>query len=358
MFRSLFRDAVKLQMRSDVTVGFCLSGGLDSSSIVSVASIMSLKPMQTFTARFRDRSMDEWHYARLLQQGKKVESHSVFVEPAEFWQALPEVVMAQEEPFGGPGVFSQWRLFKLIKENSVKVVLDGQGGDELLCGYAKYYYYSILDLLRDRRTIAALSAIIDGLVHGPQHRNFRAGRRYLPGLLNRAANQAGWLEPGFAESHSGRDLTHPARRVRAQQLMDVTQYSLPLLLRFEDRNSMAHSVEARVPFLDHRLVEFLVRLPTEYKVRGTESKVILRRALAANVPKEIIGRRTKLGFGGNYASWVEALEPILLSWLSQASRPVDRFVQPRALPEMIRQRDPTIFRIAILDAWMRAFGVQ
>lgn len=358
MFRSLFRDALKLQMRSDVPVGCCLSGGLDSSSLVSVASTMSLKPMQTFTARFQDSSMDEWHYARLLQRDRRVESHSIFIEPAEFWQALPEVVAAQEQPFGGPGVFAQWRLFKLIKENGIKVVLDGQGGDELLCGYAKYYYYAILDLLRDRRPIAALVAIIDGLVHGPQHRDFRAGVKYLPGFLHRAANQARWLAPGFAESHSEREVSHPTSRVRGQQLLDITQCSLPILLRVEDRNSMAHSVEARLPFLDHRLAEFLVRLPAQYKVQGTESKVILRRALAADVPKEIIRRRTKLGFGGSYASWVKALEPTLLSWSSQGSRPIDRFVRPGALPEMIRRHDPAIFRIVILDAWMRAFGVS
>jgi asparagine synthase (glutamine-hydrolysing) len=357
MFRSLFRDSLKLQMRSDVPVGCCLSGGLDSASVVSVASAMSPKPMQCFTARFRDGSMDEWRYARLLR-GRMVKSHSVFVEPAEFWQALPAVVTAQEQPFGGPGVFAQWRLFKLIKEKGIKVVLDGQGGDELLCGYAKYYYYSILDLLRDRRPIAALSAIIDGFTHGPQHRDFRAGVKYLPGFLHRAASQVGWLAPDFAASHSEQMLSHPTSRVRGQQLMDIKQYSLPVLLRFEDKSSMAHSVEARVPFLDHRLVEFLVRLPTEYKVRGTESKLVLRRALAADVPEQILRRRTKLGFGGSYASWVKALEPVLLSWLSQGSRPADRFLRLNALPEMIRQRDPAIFRIVILDAWMRAFGVS
>ena len=136
-FGRLFRDAIRLQMRSDVPVGSCLSGGLDSSAVVSIASRLGDRPMLTFTARFSDESMDEWSWAELIHRNSPVSAFSHVSDSRGFWRELPSLVRAQEEPFAGPGVYAQWCVMRLASEHGIRVVLDGQGGDELLCGYAR-----------------------------------------------------------------------------------------------------------------------------------------------------------------------------------------------------------------------------
>ena len=146
--------------------------------------------------------------------------------------------------------------------------------------------------------------------------------------------------------------------VREQQRLDLVTFSLPALLRFEDRNSMAHAVESRVPFLDPRLVEFCLDLPTEFKVKGGRSKRVLREAMVGEVPRKILERKSKLGFGGSYRSWVRDLAPQILAWASDPSSPVFRLVRPEAVRQLVRRGDPVVFRILILDAWMREFEVR
>lgn len=358
-FRTLFQDAIRLQMRSDVTVGSCLSGGLDSSSVVSAASAQSPVPMKTFTARFSDREMDEWRYVREIAKHKGVQLHSVFVEPSGFWSDLSSVVRAQEEPFGGPGVYAQWRLMQLIHSQGIRVVLDGQGGDELLCGYAKYFYFALQDLWRGRAIGQFFMGLIDGLFHGgPQLLDLSGAKRYLPRAFGALESRRILLQPAFVNGCRNVMVEQPAGDVSSQQLLDVTKFSLPILLRYEDKNSMAFSIEARVPFLDHRLVEFALGLPTEFKIRGSESKWILRRALHGLVPDMILDRRSKLGFGGTYRSWVAALNSPLSEWISSPTRPVDRFIKRKHLSRFVENRDPFVFRPLILDTWMREFQVE
>jgi asparagine synthase (glutamine-hydrolysing) len=357
-FHDLFHEAIRLQMRADVPVGCCLSGGLDSSSVVSVASSLSSYPMRVFTARFREKENDEWAYAQAVHQEKSVEPYYVFGDPKEFWLEIGELAKTQEEPFGGPGVFVQWRLMKLIKEQGIKVVLDGQGGDELLCGYAKYFYISLSEYLSNKLYGAVFTGLADAVLYGGSYLfSFGNATRYLPGRFGSSKKAHAIMHPEFERQFSSNGSKPLPKTVRSMQLVDILENSLPVLLRYEDKNSMAFSIEARVPFLDHRLVEFCVGLPTDFKIRKSLSKYILRQALKGEVPAKILNRRSKLGFGGDFRSWVQALSQEIVEWVRTPNRRVDRFVDRNNLASLVQNKDPLIFLPIILDAWMEAFDL-
>jgi asparagine synthase (glutamine-hydrolysing) len=329
---------------------------MDSSAVVGVASSLSPYRMKTFTARYRDPSMDEWQYARSVGAQAPIDNVAVFSEPMDFWDRCAEVVWSQEEPFAGPGVYAQWLVMRTIQSHEVRVVLDGQGGDELLCGYAKYFFFGLRDLWRQRQ-VARLAAILAmAAMNGGQHLlNFKAARRYLPGGPRAVALQL--FRPEFYRRHEGRTISHPRADLRSQQIIDIRTYGLPALLRYEDKNAMAHSVESRVPFLDHRLVEFALSLPLEHKLNGARSKRVMRDALNDVIPEMVLSRRTKLGFGGSFVSWMEALAPQFETWLdSKLELGIDRYVQRAAVREQLRRKDPAVFRAIILERWMERFG--
>jgi asparagine synthase (glutamine-hydrolysing) len=353
-FRSLFTDAVTLQMRSDVPVACCLSGGMDSSAIVSVASALHPDPMETFTACYADESMNEYHYARAVVLKTGARSTPLLVEPEQFWNCLRSVVRSQEEPFDNPSIFSQWLLMRRIKEAGIKVVLDGQGADELLCGYAKYFYYYLAELWAARHYAEFLRTGLLSLSNAGSHIfNLQAGRRYLPGYMKKKTRL---LQPEYRARFKNRCCERSDGDLRIQQKQDVLKYSLPVLLRFEDKNSMAHSIESRVPFLDHRLVEFALSLPADQKLHGAQSKFVMREAIGDLMPKEVLRRRSKLGFGGTFNSWAAALAPHFVRWFKARSLPVSKYVRKDHIAQLMQDRDPAIFPILILDTWLNEFG--
>jgi asparagine synthase (glutamine-hydrolysing) len=355
-FHDLFHDAIRFQMRADVPVACCLSGGLDSSSVLSVASRLSAYRMSAFTARFEDLSMDEWDWAQVMHRESPVDPVAAFVQPEAFLTELPALIRAQEEPITGPTVFAQWCVMKAIRASGFRVVLDGQGADELLCGYAKYHFWALMESVRKGHVLSATGAALDILLRGGSFLfDWRESGRYLRGNLIGRRKRGHLLQPAFAEALRTRAILVPTGGVVLHQLRDVTSYSLPVLLRYEDKNSMAHSVESRVPFLDHRLVEFCLSLPTEQKVRGSLAKLVLREGLVKDLPGPIRRRRSKLGFGGSFRSWVETLAPQLRLWASDEQRPVFRYVRPSAVRDLIRNRDPSVFRVLALDTWIEEF---
>lgn len=315
--------------------------------------------MSVFTARFEDASMDEWSWARIVHSESRVDPVEVQVGPRDFLENLAAVVRAQGEPFGTPSIYAQWAVMKAIAGRGLRVVLDGQGGDELLCGYAKFFYYGLLEQVRAGRWLSAIRWGASGLAGGGVRLfNWTGARRYLPGgvgtrFIREQLIRQDVLGGGRVSLQRGQGAD-----VREQQRLDMVRYGLPALLRFEDRNSMAHSVESRVPFLDPRLVELCLDLPTEFKIEGGRSKRILREAMVGEVPEKILKRRSKLGFGGSYRSWVGELEHEIVAWTSDSARPVFRLVRPEAVRLLARNRDPVVFRVMVLDAWMNEFGVR
>ena len=356
-FTDLLTDAVRLQMRADVTVGGLLSGGMDSSAVVGVASGMTSKRMHTFTARYEDPQMDEWRYAEAVAKCRGADIDPLLITPGDFWTGLPEVVRSQEEPFGGPTICSEWLLMRTIHRAGLRVVLNGQGGDEILCGYAKYYYYSLLEMWHQRRFASLVAALGIGLFNGGSHLlHFVDARRYVPAAIRHGVSRL--LRPEFRQAYGERNVARPWGDVRQQQILDLMQYSCPVLLRYDDKNAMAHSIESRVPLLDHRLVELAVSLPLAHKLFGAQTKWVMRVALKDLIPGIVLRRRTKLGFGGTFSSWVEPLEGRLRGWLDSRHLAVDPYVNRAGLGTQIDRRDPSVFRVLVLDKWLECYGYR
>jgi asparagine synthase (glutamine-hydrolysing) len=302
--RETFLDAVRLQLRSDVPVGTCLSGGIDSSAIAVGVRHHGHERQKTVTAYFEDAGFDERPYAQAVVDRTGAEAHWVSFTPSELVDDLPAIVQAQGEPFGSTSICASWYVMREAKRAGLTVMLDGQGGDELFGGYRAFFGYRLADLLRGGRLGEATAELrAFAAVNGPRwaavalvgphvpERVRLAARARLRGAAALAAPELRQLETPAASNGS----VFPDRLRRQLQLV-LTRRGLPELLRYEDRNSMAHSLEARVPLLDHRLVELAFALDGSELIRRGETKSVLRRALADLLPPAVRDRRDKLGF--------------------------------------------------------------
>lgn len=302
-----FRNAVKIRLRSDVPVGVSLSGGLDSSAILCQAQELSPGTrFRTFSACFEDRDIDEREYMQAVVAATGSVSHPSYPTGVAFWESIEDVAFHHDEPLGAARTYSQWHLMRSAREQGIPVVLGGQGADEALCGYQKYRYFYFWDLLRGGNP-KLFREVLMWLCNGTStHRPLAAATRYLPGLFRRPFSAAERLcSADFLNTvtFSG---TKPSARgsVSERQKTDLVYASIPAFLRHEDRNSMAHSVESRHPFLDYQLVEFAVRCPPNFKLRDGWTKWILRNAMKGILPEKVRLRRTKLGFDAPDANWM------------------------------------------------------
>ncbi len=373
-FAQLFESSVALRMRSDVVVGSSLSGGLDSSSVVAIASSLVNTPMSTFTSNSDQPEHDEREYAAILNSAVGATGHSVLPTPAGFVAEHANIAWHQEEPYLSTGIYAQWSVMADARRNGVKVLLDGQGGDEVLCGYRKYYFFYLQSLARQYRALDTIREAA-GLVRSgdPAQWRISQGIRYLPNAfrfrtwsLAESLNQQFRPDWDAAQARLGLT-TSGVGGIAHRQVADLTSLSIPALLRYEDRNSMAHSIEARVPFLDHRLVEYLVSLPDELKMRGGRTKDVLRVALRGRVPDSILDRRTKLGFNTPLTKWMTGeLYPFFQNHFRSSDFAAGAVLEPTVLAVALRDRTAAkdsnalrqLFRAYSLDQWMREFEVE
>jgi asparagine synthase (glutamine-hydrolysing) len=323
-YRRRFREAVLLRLRSDVAVGTCLSGGLDSSSILctvrGVADEGAIEPTFTykaFSARHPGTTADEGPFIDAVLAATSFQGYAVVPEPTRFSNDLAALVRHQGEPFGSLSVYAQWCVMRLAREQGVTVLLDGQGADEVLGGYSMYAYYRLGDLARRGRVVEALRLArslsrVQGTSPLASIRPTVAG--FVPEVVRRRLSVRG-RPPGAARFLTGdlqRERPAPEGlpqiypdRFRNALYASVTHQGLPSLLRYEDRNSMAFSVEARVPFLDWRVVTLGLRLPVEWKLHDGWTKWVLREALAEDLPASIRWRRDKKAFATPQAEWLK-----------------------------------------------------
>jgi asparagine synthase (glutamine-hydrolysing) len=328
--RALLADSVRLRLRSDVPVGTCLSGGLDSSSIVCLASQMLAHPIKTFSCLYDDSDCNERQFVDAVNLHARTDAYPVCPNGRDLFDVLPKIVWHQDEPTAGPGLYSQWHVMAAA-QGKVKVLLDGQGGDELLAGYFTYFdtYLSCLiqDLIRTKRPIylaSFLSAIREIRSVSNQPILSQQIQRYLPGklasLVRRATSLVKRVDPaGFViappvihDDLKGQALGREIVRNQPRQLDNelnnllywhLVRQSIPALLHYEDRNSMAFSIEARTPFLDYRLVEFCLGLPYDVKMKNGVTKHILRQAMSRDLPPAVRDRKDKKGYPTPMARW-------------------------------------------------------
>ncbi len=389
-FRALFDDAMRLHMRSDVRVGSCLSGGLDSSSIVVSASQLLATPDQrqrftTISAVYPGTSVDEGAYAAAVNAHTGLRGVSITPDAKDLLDNLGGIIRAQDEPFGSTSILSQWAVFRAAKREGIKVMLDGQGADEILAGYQWMIGLRMLELLRAGRFVALGQILRDRL---PDHLGRRGklsflkgdlmtmGRQVIPhGWRSRAKRQVqrridgDWLlgRPASAEETAAErlGLAIPDDLSRQRHLLTHAT-NLPMLLHWEDRNSMIHGIEARVPFLDHRLVEFCLSLHSDALFDRARTKTILRNAMADRLPPVVRDRRDKLGFATPEGDWLRgALRPAIEEGVEEAIRRFPAVFDAkatRALKELKLAAsgplDFTLWRIANTGLWGREFNVR
>jgi asparagine synthase (glutamine-hydrolysing) len=318
-FRELFLDSIRLRLRSDVPIGTALSGGLDSSAVAGATSLllrthhdearMVGARQRTFTAYFEDSGFDERPYAHRVVDAIDADAHWISFTDRDLVDALPSIVYSQDEPFGSTSIAAQWFVMREAARAGVRVMLDGQGGDEVLAGYPAYRGARLADLLASGRFPQLLREISAGDLSLPADL-VAIARPFLPERLKwrlraRATGAAALAGDRLQAVRRHPELERGPFRSRFHRSMYriLTQQGLPELLHYEDRNSMAHSIEARVPFLDYRLAELLFSVPPETLFDRGVTKVVLRKALSDVLPPEVRDRRDKLGFvtpGGRF----------------------------------------------------------
>ena len=326
-FRELFERSVQRRLVADVPVGTCLSGGLDSSSIVMVmnqqlrahapdAASMGER-LKTFSAIFDNDPIDERKYIALVLEATDAEGNYVRPTSAELIQELPRVVWYADEPMVSTGPYAQWCVMRLAA-GKVKVLLDGQGGDELLAGYTPYHFVYLRELLRRRRLLAFAREA------------WRARDILWPMLRRRFGERRSEMDVrSLLQTEFRGRVKRPADHrvnddLKLRLVQDLSVYSLPSLLRYDDRNSMAHSVESRVPFLDQELVDHVLTLPPDAIIHNGWSRAIFREAMKGLLPEKIRLRRWKVGFTTPEMRWIRAERAFfegLVGSESFASRP-------------------------------------
>lgn len=309
----LLISAVKLRMRSDVPVGSCLSGGLDSSILIGI--LFEKEPVAdgypTFTAAFKDHQLDETRYIDVLNQRYHFTNFRTYPTAESVYSSLSEFVYANDEPTTNPSFFSQYAVMQIAKENHITVLLDGQGGDENFAGYQYFHGFNMYGLLKRRKMLAFGLELLKSLLRKQDRSAYQTLMFQLsPDRLKKQLllKTIPYVRPEFFydfidtsriynEFFKVESLNH--------SLVRHFQYKLEHLLRMEDRNSMAFSLEARVPYLDYRLIEYLLGIPGELKIKGGETKYLQKMALGAYTVPEILNRTDKIGFGTPGDEWMQ-----------------------------------------------------
>jgi asparagine synthase (glutamine-hydrolysing) len=377
--RESLDEAVRVHLRSDVPLGVCLSGGLDSSAVVGLAS-RHVPRVKTFTIYFDEGpAFDEREHAHRVVERFGAEATERCVEPGQLVDDLRRIVWHLDEPSLALGVYPQWHVMSLARDGGVKVVLDGQGGDEVFAGYTNYAPQHLYGLLGRAPSRFAMETVALGFNQGWQ--TARAAARSAVAMRLRPARPADVANKPDAmllqpELRQLADVSHDEWRLWPKVFdgwlnnvlyWELTRTRLPALLRYEDRLSMAFSIESRVPFLDHRLVELAFALPDETKRSGGWSKYGMRRALDGLLPKSIVWRRDKKGFPTPIGRWLKdpargaaALEvlrsPSRRSRHLVAGEVVERFVREHAAGEA--DRSWQLWRALSLELWMEAFDMR
>lgn len=317
-YKTCLEQAIKLRLRSDVKVGTCLSGGLDSSTVAAIASKLyqaeSGEKFNAIHAKSIEKQTDESQYAIEVTNSANLNLHVTEPHPEDFMKIFDEVIYTQEEPFGSPSIYLQYFVMKKAAEIGCKVMLDGQGGDETLLGYERYYAPVFATLVKEKGLMKALSEAMDSRKNNSKM-SFKNIVKYIAGtflikLRVKYQTKKIPLKKEFIpkEYPYFDGLKKDAMNLFGLQRSELFSTNLQALLRYEDKNSMRHAIETRLPFLDYRAVETALSLPVDKKVHEGWTKYVLREICASVLPANVAWRKNKLGFNAPDKSWLLAVD--------------------------------------------------
>ena len=392
-FRERLEEAVRIRLMADVPLGMFLSGGLDSSAIAALMAGMIDRPLQTFSVAFKQRAFSELDYARQVSTAIKADAHEVVIDDNDFFGALPRLIWHEDEPIAHPSSVPLYFVSRLASRH-VKVVLTGEGSDELLAGYGKYpkalvnwragTAYGVLPAPVRSWIAGAVVPHLPAELRRYARRSFLSMERTPEAMFfdNFAAINLAGQQALLSSRFAGAAATHVygasrqyfdapnGRSTLLDRLLytDLKTYLVELLMK-QDQMSMAASIESRVPFLDHKLVEFAAALPGRLKLRGFTTKWILREAVRSLLPAEILSR-PKMGFPVPFGLWMrggwnDVARDVLLDPRSRQRGIAD----PRAVEQLLAAHHSgtadgadAIWSLLNLELWYRTFidgeGVQ
>lgn len=298
-FRNLFRSSVEMRLRSDVTVGTLLSGGLDSSSISVTANEVQRGQLETYSVVSTDPKYSEGRFVEILVKESGLKNRLLFTGDSKIAANIEATIQASDEPPGGFSAIAHYTMMQAIRSGSdIKVMLSGQGGDEVLLGYRKFFFFMLQSMIMRRAVGSFVREIVGSLVNRTAMWDFHWGeaQRYV-GTSQRKSHSYVTIPAEMVELRRG---TNMAQR----QISDLDLYSVPNLTHYEDRNSSAFGMEVRLPFLDYRLVNFCLNLDETLKIHNGWSKYVLRECMA-ELPDAIRWRRDKKGFSIPEIAWLK-----------------------------------------------------
>ena len=365
LYREVLTNSVNLRMRSDVRIGTCLSGGLDSSSVATLASTYfrnnSSERFSAITAKSSEKEFDESYFAAIVSENSDLDWNVISPSFDDFIKNTDKIITLQEEPFGSPSVFMQYMVFEKAKELSCTVMLDGQGGDETLLGYERYFPAYLLSLRGfDRLKNFINSSKNSGITQwnlflylfyftNPSLRLFRLKGRF-PFIREKYFDMLN-IDEIRKSSESYHDLI-------GLQKLELMRLQLPHLLRYEDRNSMYQSIEARLPFIDYHAVETALSIENSFKIKNGWTKYILRKSMEGTLPDQITWRKTKLGFNAPEKTWLNSIKNEIQENLLQS----DIIMKISGKDQLINRYNDMdhrmIWRMYNIAKWEKLFNVR
>lgn len=354
-FSAMLETSVKRRLRSDVPVGASLSGGLDSSSIV-LEMLRLGKPgnaPNTFSAVFPGFEKDESDYIGLLAGTLQLKNFRTEPSAAGFISSFEKICYHQEEPFGSASIYAQYKVFELAQQQGIKVLLDGQGADESLAGYNKYIHWFLQEVL-SRHKLGLTRHERKALVKNGQDFNWGIGNYFAAFFPSHASIQLEKKEyfktiqhPDISKDllaalkgHEWEGIHKPIiTKLNDVLHFNVAEMGLEELLRFADRNSMAHGREVRLPFLQHELVEFIFSLPAAYKIHEGWTKWLLRKAMDKKLPDAITWRKDKVGYEPPQKSWMGNSQVIDMLMSAKEKLVAEHILSPKVLDKKASPKD-------------------
>jgi len=360
-FGALWDKVLARHVISDVPVGVPLSGGLDSSGVVStlarlMASGTSLhtEGLYRFSALYPGQSIDESEFVHEVERAVKSTPHYAYPQADEFWNEIMEWVWFQEEPTIASAPYAYYCVYRLASDY-VKVMVSGNGGDELLAGYIPYFRAYLSSAIAQHHYLAGAREIVKGW---DLYKKFAAEmiRARIPGKGANPVTARELMTQGASHDYVAN------KNLNERLASDVLQFSTPDLLRYEDKNSMAFSIESRVPFLDHEMVEYIFSLPIDQKIKGGWNRAVYRNAMKGRMPEKNRLRRSKIGFTNPDITWMKGRADYIREVLASPSVASRDLYDTRALvsawDEYLAGRpgDGLIFwRVLVTELWMRRY---
>lgn len=379
-------QTISQQLRSDVPLGSYLSGGLDSSFVTILSASKYTRQFKSFTGAFNEGpEFNELEYAREAARVANSQLYEIFPTEQEFIDLLPKLIWHLDEPVAGPGVFPQYIVSRLASEH-VKVVLGGQGGDEIFGGYARYLVAymeqaikgAIHETNEEKEHIVSLNSILPNLpvlnAYTPMIKDFwkhdvfePMDKRYFR-LINRMGSSEEFLCKDFLKGYNGEDIyerfsvlfNHPDTLSYFNKMTHFDMItSLPALLQVEDRVSMAASIESRVPLLDRRIVDLISHMPAGMKFKGGEMKYLFKRTIRDIMPKKILNRKEKMGFPVPLHLWAKnSAKSFILDTLLSRKAKERNIVNSKYVEDLIASERPFgrgLWGILCLELWFQQF---